>query len=88
MALNNLKLIFADVDAHTGLISFESIKKKLSKNTKAIIPVNLYGQKVDIKLLRNIVGKKIFIIEDSAQSHFASSCKNCRKNNHLLCYKK
>jgi len=88
VALNNLKLIFADVDAHTGLISFESIKKKLSKNTKAIIPVNLYGQKVDIKLLRNIVGKKIFIIEDSAQSHFASSCKNCRKNNHLLCYKK
>tara|TARA_Y100000310_G_scaffold293618_1_gene323321 strand:- start:4191 stop:5348 length:1158 start_codon:yes stop_codon:yes gene_type:complete len=88
VALNNLKLIFADVDDDTGLISFESIKKKLSKNTRAIIPVNLYGQKVDIKLLRKIVGKKIFIIEDSAQSHFASNCKNCKKNSHLLCYKK
>ena len=88
VALNNIKLIFADINNDTGLISFESIKKKLSKNTRAIIPVNLYGQKVDIKLLREIVGKKIFIIEDSAQSHFASNCKNCKKNNHLLCYKK
>ena len=60
----------------------------MSKNTRAIIPVNLYGQKVDIKLLRKIVGKKIFIIEDSAQSHFASNCKKCKKNSHLLCYKK
>ena len=62
VALNNIKLIFADINDDTGLISFESIKKKLSKNTRAIIPVNLYGQKVDIKLLREIVGKKIFII--------------------------
>ena len=88
VVLNNLKLKFADVDDDTGLISFESVKKKLSKNTKAIIPVNLYGQKVDIKKLRKIVGKKIFIIEDSAQSHFSSNCEDCQKNNHLLCYKK
>ena len=88
VTLNNLKLIFADVDDSTGLISFESIKKKLSKNTRVIIPVNLYGQKIDTKVLRKIVGKKIFIIEDSAQSHFASNCTKCKNNNHLLCYKK
>ena len=51
-ALNNNKIIFADIDDDTGLISFESIKKNISKNTKVVIPVNLYGQKVDIKLLR------------------------------------
>ena len=34
--------------------------------------MNLYGQKVDIKKLRSIVGKKVFIIEDSAQSHLRS----------------
>ena len=88
VTLNGLKLVFADIDNDTGLISFDSIKKKLSKNTRAIIPVNLYGQKVDIKKLRKIVGEKIFIIEDSAQSHFASNCKVCKKNNHLQCYKK
>ena len=87
VTLNNLKLIFADVDNDTGLISFESIKKKITKKTGAVIAVNLYGQKVDTKSLRKIVGKKIFIIEDSAQSHFASSCKNCKKKNHFSCYK-
>ena len=79
LALNKTKICFADIDPDTGLISLESIKNKINKNTKAIIPVNLYGQKVDIKKLRSIVGKKIFIIEDSAQSHFAFSCYNCGK---------
>ena len=77
LALNKTKICFADIDPDTGLISLESIKNKINKNTKAIIPVNLYGQKVDIKKLRSIVGKKVFIIEDSAQSHFAFSCYNC-----------
>ena len=87
-SLNNNKIIFADIDDDTGLISFESIKKKLSKNTKVVIPVNLYGQKVNIKLLREIVGKKVFIIEDSAQSHFSSICKNCKNTDHSSCFKK
>ena len=87
-ALNNNKIKFADIDDDTGLISLKSVKKNLSKNTKVIIPVNLYGQKVNIKLLREIVGRKIYIIEDSAQSHFASSCQNCENFNHASCYKK
>ena len=86
-SLNNNKIVFADIDENTGLISFESIKNKLSKNTKVVIPVNLYGQKVNIDLLRKIVGKKIFIIEDSAQSHFSSICDDCGLPDHSLCYK-
>tara|TARA_B100000029_G_C17573914_1_gene957549 strand:+ start:196 stop:1308 length:1113 start_codon:yes stop_codon:yes gene_type:complete len=69
--LNNNKLVLADIDNETGLISLNSVKKKINKKTKVVIPVNLYGQRVNIKKLRKIVGKKIFIIEDSAQSHFA-----------------
>ena len=87
-SLNKNKIIFADIDNRTGLISFESIRKRLSKNTRVIIPVNLYGQRVNIKQLREIVGKKVFIIEDSAQSHFSSICINCKKKNHILCFKK
>ena len=45
VALNNNKIVFADIDDRTGLISIDSIKNKLNKNTKLIIPVNLYGQK-------------------------------------------
>ena len=87
VSLNNNKIVFADIDKKTGLISFESIKKKLSKKTKVIIPVNLYGQKVNIKLLRKIVGRKVFIIEDSAQSHFSSICHDCKNSDHISCFK-
>ena len=69
--LNNNKLVLADIDDETGLLSIDQIKKKITSKTKAIIPVNLYGQRVNLKKLRRIVGNKIFIIEDSAQSHFA-----------------
>ena len=69
--LNKNKLILADIDNETGLVSINDIKRKITKKTKAVIPVNLYGQRVNIKKLRRTIGKKIFIIEDSAQSHFA-----------------
>ena len=88
VALNNIKIVFADINNETGLISLENVKKKISKKTKVVIPVNLYGQKVDIKLLRKIVGKKIYIIEDSAQSHFSYSCYNCRNYFNNICCKK
>ena len=88
VALNNIKIVFADINDETGLISLENVKKKISKKTKVVIPVNLYGQKVDIKLLRKIVGKKIYIIEDSAQSHFSYSCYNCKNYFNNICCKK
>ena len=74
--LNGNKLVLADIDNETGLISLDKLKEKITNKTKAIIPVNLYGQKVDLKKLRKIVGKKIHIIEDSAQSHFAFDGNN------------
>jgi len=82
--LNNNKLIFADIDNETGLISISDIVKKLTNKTKIIIPVNLYGQKVDLKKIRRAVGNKIAIIEDSAQSHLAYSCL-CIKPNDKCC---
>ena len=88
VALNNNKIIFADIDDKTGLISLESLKKKLTRKPKVVIPVNLYGQKVNIKQIRKIVGTRVFIIEDSAQSHFASICQDCKKKDHISCFKK
>ena len=86
--LNNNKLIYADVDEDTGLISIQNVLKKITKKTKVIIPVNLYGQKADLKSLRQKTNKRIYIIEDSAQSHFAYSCYNCKKNFYSKCCKK
>ena len=86
--LNNNKLVYADIQNDTGLISINSIIKNITKNTKAVIPVNLYGQKIDLKKLRSSISKKIFIIEDSAQSHFAYSCFNCIDKKINNCCKK
>ena len=88
--LNNSKLVLTDIDNETGLIDINKIKNKITKKTKAVIPVNLYGEKVDLKRLREVVGNKIFIIEDSAQSHFAFSKNNKKiiENKHadVSCY--
>ena len=85
--LNNNKLVYADIEKDTGLISLDSILKNITRNTKVIIPVNLYGQKVNLKKLRKCIGKKIFIVEDSAQSHFAYSCFNCSVKTRNKCCK-
>ena len=86
--LNNNKLVYADIDDSTGLISIDNIVKNITKKTKVVIPVNIYGQKVNLRKLREKIGSKIFIIEDSAQSHFAFSCFNCKSKTKKICCKK
>ena len=67
-----LKPVLVDVDMKNSLISIEEIKKNITKKTKVILPVHLYGGVVDIKKIRTIINrKKIFIIEDAAQAHGA-----------------
>jgi dTDP-4-amino-4,6-dideoxygalactose transaminase len=61
------KPVFADVHPDTGLINPEEIKKKITKKTKAIIVVHLYGQLCDMKRIKK-VAKKIPIIEDAAHA--------------------
>lgn len=61
--------VFVDVDAETGLIDLNVIAAKITKKTKAILPVHLYGQMVDMRKLNNIATKhKLVIIEDAAHA--------------------
>jgi dTDP-4-amino-4,6-dideoxygalactose transaminase len=64
------KPVFVDVDKNSFLIDFDKVAKAINKKTKAIIPVHLYGNMVDIKKLGDLIktktNKKIYIIEDSA----------------------
>lgn len=61
------KPIFADVERDTGLIDPQDVEKKITKKTKAIIGVHLYGQMVDVVALSKLVKKyKLKFIEDSA----------------------
>ena len=60
------KPVFVDVEPGTFLIDLEKVAEALTPKTKAVIPVHLYGQMVDIAALRSVVGDAIRIIEDCA----------------------
>lgn len=64
--------IFADIDPLTFQISAEEIEKKITSKTKAILPVDLYGQVYDVEKI-NALAKKynLKIIEDACQAHGA-----------------
>ena len=64
------KPVFIDCDPDTLLVTPELIKAAITKNTKAVIPVHMYGQMCDIKGIKNILPKdqKISIIEDCAHT--------------------
>jgi len=63
--------VFIDIDKYST-IDISKIEEKITKNTKAIIPVHIYGQSADIKAIKKISDKhNLFLIEDCAQSHFA-----------------
>ena len=72
------KPVFVDIDELTYNIDPNQIEKAISKKTKAIVPVSLYGQPADF-LEINKIGEayKIPIIEDGAQS-FGSTHHNIK----------
>jgi dTDP-4-amino-4,6-dideoxygalactose transaminase len=64
--------VFIDIKEEDFTIDLSKIEKKISKKTKAIIAVHIYGNPVDIKELLKIKNKyKITLIEDCAQAHGA-----------------
>ena len=71
-----LKIKLIDVEKDRPLMDLEKLKRAISKKTKAIVPVHLNGMAVDIKKVKSIIkSRKIFIIEDGAQSLFSKNRK-------------
>jgi dTDP-4-amino-4,6-dideoxygalactose transaminase len=70
---NGLKVVFCDINLNDYSINFEDLKNKISKKTKLIIPVHLYGNPADmIKITKISKKRNIKIIEDCAQAHGAT----------------
>ncbi len=66
------KVVFVDIDEKTFNIDFKKIEKSVTKNTKAIIAVHLYGQPADMDEIIAIAKKHdLKVIEDAAQAHGA-----------------
>ena len=66
------KVVFADCDSESYVISIEDVKKRITSKTKAIIAVHLYGHPCDMGALQEIAENNgLYIIEDCAQAHGA-----------------
>jgi len=61
--------VFADIDPVTYNIDVARIAEKITKKTRAIIPVHLYGQMADMDPIMALAGShKLVVIEDAAQA--------------------
>lgn len=61
--------VFADIDKETHLIDINDIEHRITKKTRAIIPVHFSGQPADMKEIMDIAKRHhLFVIEDAAHS--------------------
>lgn len=69
IALLGLAPVFVDVHPETFLISVEDVEKAITSNTRAIVPVHLFGQCADMEAIMAIALEyNLYIIEDTAQA--------------------
>lgn len=65
--------VFVEPDLDTFLINPALIEAAITDNTKAIMPVHLYGQACDMDEIMEIARKhSLFVVEDCAQAHGAT----------------
>lgn len=70
------KPVFVDINTKDYTIDLHDLKKKISRKSKAIIPVHLYGHPADLTELNEIANQhSLYIIEDACQS-LGSTYKN------------
>jgi dTDP-4-amino-4,6-dideoxygalactose transaminase len=64
--------VLVDCDPETALMDLAAVERAIDPQTKAIVPVHLYGQMVDPEALQALADRhRIIIFEDAAQAHLA-----------------
>ena len=67
------KVVYADIDPESYTIDPAQVERKITKRTKAIIPVHLYGHPYDADAINDLAKRhKLHVIEDSCQAHGAT----------------
>jgi len=64
--------VFVDINSQTLLMDLDAVVKRITPRTKAVLPVHIFGNVVDVNKLRQIIGPGIYIIEDASQAHGSS----------------
>jgi dTDP-4-amino-4,6-dideoxygalactose transaminase len=66
------KPVFVDIDPRTYTIDPEKVRKAVTKRTKAIMPVHLYGHPADMDPILDVAEENdLYVVEDACQSHGA-----------------
>lgn len=64
--------VFVDVDPQTWCIDPKLIEAKITRRTKGIIPVHLYGHPADMDAINHIAAVHgLWVVEDAAEAHLA-----------------
>lgn len=72
IAYTGARTVFVDIDPLTANIDSRLVAKAITKRTKAILPVHLYGRPADMESLQEIAGAQgLTLIEDACQAHGA-----------------
>ncbi len=72
MAAAGAKPVFADVDPDTFTLDPRDVERRITKRTRVLVPVHLYGHPADITGLRRLARRHgLRIIWDAAQAHGA-----------------
>ena len=72
ISLTGARVVFVDINPKTYNIDVNRIEERITENTKAIVPVHLYGQPSDMDPIMSIAKKyNLKVIEDAAQAHGA-----------------
>jgi perosamine synthetase len=67
--MEGAKPVFVDIDPRTLNMNIEGIEERITEKTKAILAVDVFGQPMDIRKLREIADKhNLYLIEDSCEA--------------------
>jgi dTDP-4-amino-4,6-dideoxygalactose transaminase len=77
-----LKPVFVEPNAQTFNLDLAETEKKITKKTKGILAVHLYGQLADMKAIQSLSKQSdLLVIEDAAQAHGAVSPEGKKAGN-------
>ena len=62
--------VFCDVEPDTALIDLRKLDACINSRTRAVVPVHLFGNVVDVPAIMELIGSRsISVVEDCAQAH-------------------
>jgi perosamine synthetase len=80
--------ILVDSEPDTWTMDVSALERKISKRTKAIMPVHIYGHPVDMDPILDLAKKpNLYVVEDAAEVHGAEyKGRRCGSLGHISCF--